>query len=41
MRNDYPRIRREEAKAFLELDLLTSTYMIQSCEKNVLEGQPE
>ena len=41
MRNDYPRIRRVGAKAFLGLALLSGTWMIQSCEQDVLEGQPE
>ena len=41
MRNDYPRIRRVGAKAIIGLALLSGTWMIQSCEKNVLEGQPE
>lgn len=40
MTRHYPKIKRAGAKAAIAVALLSGTWMIQSCEKDVLEGQP-
>lgn len=40
MTRHYPKFKKAGARAILGVALLSGTWMIQSCEKDVLEGQP-